>query len=157
MQKITPFLWFDHQAEEAANFYVAQFPDSKIVAVSRYGASGPGPVGSVMTVSFQLAGQNFIALNGGPGHPFTQAISLVVNCETQPEIDELWERLSADGRPIECGWLVDRYGLSWQVVPARIAEWMADPAKCDRVMSALLAMTKLDLAALERAAADQPD
>ena len=117
MQKITPFLWFDNQAEEAANFYVSIFKNSKIVTVTRYGEAGPGPEGSAMTVVFQLDGEEFIALNGGPQFKFTEAISFVVNCETQQEVNEFWEKLSQDGEENRCGWLKDKYGLSWQIVP----------------------------------------
>ncbi len=154
-QKITPFLWFDHQAEEAANFYVSLFPDSKILSVARYGEAGPGPAGSVMTVSFQLAGQRFTALNGGPQFAFTEAISLVANCESQEEVDALWSRLTADGgQESMCGWLKDRYGLSWQIVPTALPRLLQDPdpAKAKRVMEAMLQMRKIDIAALERAA-----
>ena len=119
MQKITPFLWFDTQAEEAMNFYVSIFKNSKVVGVSRYGDAGPGPKGSVMTTTFELEGQRFIALNGGPSFSFTPAISLFVNCETQQEVDDLWAKLSAGGREDRCGWLQDKYRLSWQIVPSR--------------------------------------
>ncbi|MGA3075877.1 MAG: VOC family protein [Bryobacteraceae bacterium] len=115
VQKVTPFLWFDHQAEEAARFYTSVFKNSRIDAVTRYGESGPGPEGSVMTVAFELDGQNFVALNGGPAFKFTEAISFVVNCENQQEVDEMWEKLSGGGKEIECGWLKDRYGLCWQI------------------------------------------
>ena len=117
MQKITPFLWFDHQAEEAARFYVSVFKKSKVVNIARYGDAGPGPKGSVMTVAFQLDGQESVALNGGPHFKFTEAISFVVNCPTQEEVDELWEKLSHGGQKVECGWLKDKYGVSWQIVP----------------------------------------
>lgn len=154
MQKITTFLWFDNQAEQAANFYTSIFKNSKIGKVSRYGDSGPGPKGSVMVVSFQLEGQEFTALNGGPVFSFTPAISLFVNCQSQSEVDDLWEKLSAGGKKDRCGWLKDRYGLSWQIVPTRLSELMSDPdpKKAGRVMQAMLQMNKLDIAALEAAA-----
>ena len=153
MQKITPFLWFDHQAEEAARFYVSIFPNSKLVKVSRYGDAGPGPAGSAMTVEFQLEGQSFVALNGGPHFKFTEAISFVVNCQTQDEIDSYWEKLSAGGAPVECGWLKDKFGLSWQIVPTVLPELLSspDPEKSGRVMKAMLAMKKLDIRALKQA------
>src|SRR5579863_580664 len=125
-QKITPFLWFDHQAEEAANFYASIFPNSKVLKVVRYGSAGPGPAGSVMTVEFQLEGQTFVALNGGPHFKFTEAISFLVNCQTQEEVDYYCEKLSADGE-IQCGWVKDKYGLSWQIVPTRLLELLGDP------------------------------
>src|SRR5882762_2250344 len=136
MQKITPFLWFNDNAEEAANFYVSIFKNSKVVSVSRYGDAGPGPKGAVMVVKFQLDGQEFLALNGGPQFTFSAAISLVVNCETQKEVDEMWEKLSAGGETQVCGWLKDKYGLSWQVVPTILGELMADKdaKKTDKVM-----------------------
>ena len=158
MQKITPFLWFDNQAEEAANFYCSVFKNSKVGTVSRYGDSGPGPKGSVMTVAFELGGQNFTALNGGPIFKFTEAISLVVNCEDQEEIDYFWERLSADGgKEVECGWLKDKYGLCWQVVPKILGELIQsdDPKKSERVMKALMQMKKLDVAKLKQAAEEE--
>lgn len=153
MQKITPFLWFDNQAEEAVNFYVSIFKDAKVVTMSRYGEAGPGPKGAVMTAVFQLFGQEFIALNGGPQFKFTPALSLVVNCETQEEVDDYWEKLSAGGRTDRCGWLTDKYGLSWQIVPTVLGKLMAskDPQKSGRAMQAMLQMTKLDIAALQRA------
>ena len=153
MQRITPFLWFDHQAEEATNFYVSIFKNSKIGQVSRYGDAGPGPKGTILTVSFELQGQQFIALNGGPKFKFSPAISFVVNCETQQEIDAYWEKLSAGGRIDQCGWLSDKYGLSWQIVPTSLGELMSskDPEKSGRVMKALLQMTKLDIEVLKRA------
>jgi predicted 3-demethylubiquinone-9 3-methyltransferase (glyoxalase superfamily) len=147
-QRITPFLWFDNQAEEAANYYCSIFTNSKLGQVVRYGESGPGPKGSVMIVTFQLDSQDFTALNGGPRFKFTEAISLVVNCETQEEIDYYWEKLSADGgEEVQCGWLKDKYGLSWQVVPTIIGELMSgkDPARSDRVMQAVMQMKKLDI------------
>jgi predicted 3-demethylubiquinone-9 3-methyltransferase (glyoxalase superfamily) len=153
MQKITTFLWFNDQAEEAASFYVSLFKDSKIVTVTRTGDVGPGPKGSVMTVAFRLAGQDFLALNGGPQFPFTQAISLVVNCESQQEIDDYWERLSAGGEKQVCGWLKDKYGLYWQVVPTALSEVLGDkdPARTNRVMAAVMQMTKLDVKKLKEA------
>src|SRR5438128_121005 len=153
IQKITPFLWFDHQAEEAAGFYVSIFPNSKLVKVIRYGEAGPGPAGSAMTVEFQLQEQSFVALNGGPPFKFTEAISFVVNCQTQDEIDSYWEKLSAGGAPVECGWLKDKFGLSWQIVPTVLPELLSspDPEKSERVMKAILAMKKLDIRALKQA------
>ena len=147
-QKITPFLWFDNQAEEAANFYVSLFKDSKIVGVTR---SGPG--GSVMIVEFQLAGVEFIALNGGPHFKFTEAISLSVDCQSQAEVDELWEQLSEGGSQSQCGWLKDQYGLSWQIVPSVLGKLMGDPdpAKAKRVMEAMMQMTKMDIQKLQQA------
>ena len=152
--KITPFLWFDREAEEAARFYTSIFADSKILAVSRYGEAGPGPKGSVMTVEFQLAGQRFLALNGGPHFKFTEAISLLVDCDTQEEVDGLWERLtSGGGQEGRCGWLKDRFGLSWQIVPSALGQLMQDPdpERPRRAMQAMLQMKKLDIAALKRA------
>jgi predicted 3-demethylubiquinone-9 3-methyltransferase (glyoxalase superfamily) len=153
MQKITPFLWFDNQAEEAANFYVSLFKNSKIGGLRRYGDAGPGPTGSLMSVAFQLEGQNFIALNGGPHFKFTPAISLFVNCETQEEVDGLWGKLSAGGRKDRCGWLQDKYGLSWQIIPTALGRLMndPDPAKSSRVMKAMLQMDKIDVSKLEQA------
>lgn len=153
MQKITPFLWFDSQAEEAANFYVSIFKNSKIGAISRYGDAGPGPKGSVMVVSFELEGQTFTALNGGPNFKFTEAISFVVDCKSQAEVDELWDKLSAGGRTQQCGWLKDKYGLSWQIIPTALMELMSDPdpEKSKRVMQAMLQMTKIDIAKLRQA------
>ena len=154
MQKITTFLWFNNNAEEAANYYTSIFKNSKILEVSRYGDAGPGPKGSVMIVKFQLAGQEFVALNGGPQFKFTEAISLMVNCESQQEIDELWRKLSAGGEESQCGWLKDKFGLSWQIVPTELGKLMSakDPAKANRVMQALLQMKKLDIAKLQQAA-----
>lgn len=157
MQKITPFLWFDDNAEEAANFYVSVFKNSKIGEVSRYGDAGEQaagrPAGTVMTVDFHLDGQDFVALNGGPHFKFTEAISFVVNCETQEEIDYFWEKLSGGGEEVQCGWLKDKYGLSWQVVPTVLGEMMQDKdaEKADRVMKAMLQMKKLDIATLKQA------
>jgi len=154
MQKITTFLWFNNNAEEAANYYTSIFKNSKILEVSRYGDAGPGPKGSVMIVKFQLAGQEFVALNGGPQFKFTEAISLMVNCESQQEIDELWRKLTAGGEESQCGWLKDKFGLSWQIVPTELGKLMSakDPAKANRVMQALLQMKKLDIAKLQQAA-----
>jgi len=153
MQKITPFLWFDNQAEEAMNSYVSIFKNSKRGRISRYGEAGPGPKGTVMVATFQLEGQEFIALNGGPHFKFTEAISLVVNCETQDEVDAFWEKLSEGGSKGQCGWLKDKYGLSWQIVPTALGELMSDPdpEKSKRVMTAMLQMTKLDISGLKRA------
>ena len=155
MQKVTPFLWFDNQAEEAVNFYVSVFKNSKVGTIARYGDSGPGPKGSVMTIAFELDGQNFTALNGGPHFKFTEAISLVVNCANQEEVDYFWEKLTADGgQEVQCGWLKDKYGLSWQVVPKILPELVqsGDPKKSERVMKALMQMKKLDVAKLKEAA-----
>jgi len=153
MQKITTFLWFDRQAEEAARFYVSVFTNSRIVKTVRYGAAGPGPTGSVMTVAFELNGVPFTALNGGPLFHFSEAISFVVNCQSQPEVDALWQKLSAGGEPGRCGWLKDKYGLSWQVVPTVLPVLLSDPdaAKAQRTMQAMLNRDKLDIAGLERA------
>ena len=155
IQKITPFLWFDHQAEEAARFYASVFKNSKIHEVTRYGDSGPGPKGSVMTVAFELEGQKFTALNGGPIFKFTEAVSFVVTCDDQQEVDHFWEKLSAGGQE-QCGWLKDRYGLSWQIVPRAFLEMLQDEnsERKGRVMKAMMGMKKLDIAAL-RAAYDQ--
>lgn len=153
MQKITPFLWFDDKTEEAANFYVSIFKNSKIGSIARYGDAGPGPKGSVMTVSFQLEGQEFIALNGGPLYIFSPAISFFVDCKTQQEVDELWDKLTAGGGEVECGWLRDKYGLSWQIIPTALLELMQDkdPVKSQRVFKAMLQMTKIDIEGLQRA------
>ena len=155
MPKITPFLWFDHQAEEAARFYAKIFPNSKILQVTRYGDSGPGPKGSVMTVRLKLAGHEFIALNGGPVFKFTEAVSFVINCRTQKEIDHYWSKLSEGGTEVQCGWLKDKYGLSWQVVPDTLGKLLntKNPARSERVMRAVMGMKKLDIATLKRAAA----
>ncbi len=156
MQKITPFLWFDTQAEEAARFYVSIFNNSKIGQIARYGDAGPGPKGQVMTIAFELDGIKFTALNGGPVYKFTEAISLQVDCADQAEIDRLWAQLTADGgEPGPCGWLKDRFGLSWQIVPANMGALVGgdDPAKSQRAMQAMMQMGKLDIAALERARA----
>ena len=153
MQKITPFLWFDDKAEEAMHFYVSIFSNSKVLDVTRYGEAGPGPKGTVMTASFVLDGQEFVALNGGPHYTFSPAISFVINCETQDEVDRLWERLSEGGKTLQCGWLQDKYGLSWQVVPTALIELLndADPVKANRVMQAMLQMEKIDIEGLRRA------
>ncbi len=153
MQKITPFLWFDDKAEEAANFYVSIFKKSKIVSIARYGDAGPGPKGSVMTVEFVLEGERFTALNGGPQFRFSPAISFVVNCETQEEIDRLWKTLTAGGKEVQCGWLEDKYGLSWQIVPTALNKMLQDPdpEKVNRVMKAMLKMVKIDLESLRQA------
>ncbi len=153
MQKITTFLWFDNQAEEAMNLYVSIFKNSKIVNVSRYGDAGPGPKGSVMVGTFVLEGQEFMALNGGPMYKFTPAISLLVNCQTQQEVDELWEKLSAGGQKVQCGWLTDKFGVSWQIIPTLLGKLMQDkdPKKSSRVMQAMMGMTKIDMAALKKA------
>lgn len=154
MNKITPFLWFDTQAQEAAEFYVSIFKDAKILEVTHYGEAGPRPKGQVMTVHFQLEGQTFAALNGGPEFTFNEAISLAVNVETQEELDELWQKLSVGGDEGNCGWLKDKYGVSWQIVPSRLRDLLDDnsPEKTARVMKALLQMQKIDIATLERAA-----
>jgi len=153
MQKIVPFLWFDGKAEEAMNFYVSVFKRSKIVRVSRYGDAGPGPKGSVMSCTFQLEGQDFYALNGGPQFKFTPAISLFVNCETQQEVDELWEKLSAGGRADQCGWLQDKYGLSWQIIPTALGRMLNDndAKKANAAMRAMLQMKKIDIQGLQQA------
>ena len=153
MQKITPFLWFDGKAEEAMNFYISIFKDSKIVSVTRYGEAGPGPKGTVMTAAFELNGQKFVALNGGPQFTFTEAISFVVNCETQQEVDEFWEKLSEGGAKSRCGWLKDKYGLSWQVIPSVLPEMLQDKdaEKSQRVMQAMMQMDKIEMEPLKRA------
>ncbi|HEY0725410.1 MAG TPA: VOC family protein [Pyrinomonadaceae bacterium] len=153
MQKITPFLWFDNNAEEAANFYVSVFKDSKILTVSRYGDAGPGPKGTVMVAEFQIQGQKFVALNGGPTFKFTEAISFVVNCDTQEEVDYFWERLSEGGEKSHCGWLKDKFGLWWQVVPTVLGQLMSDsdPEKVKRVTQAMLQMVRIDIEPLQRA------
>lgn len=157
MQKITPFLWFDGNAEEAANFYISIFKNSKIGKITRYGDAGPGPKGSVLTVSFQLEGQEFIALNGGPHYKFTPAFSLYVDCETQTEVDTLWAKLlSGGGREDRCGWLVDKYGVSWQIIPRVLIELLGhkDPQIASRAMQAMLQMAKIDISKLQQAAAE---
>ncbi len=154
MQKITPFLWFDGQAEEAAKFYTSIFKNSKVKKIARYTKVGPGPEGSVMTVEFTLNGQDFVALNGGPDFKFTEAISLVVNCETQAEVDRYWKGLSAGGKKVACGWLKDQYGLFWQITPTMLTKLIADkdPDKVNRVMTAMMKMVKLDIKKLKAAA-----
>lgn len=153
MQKITPFLWFDDKAEEAAYFYVSIFKDSKILNLARCGEAGPGPKGTVMVATFQLEGQKFMALNGGPHYIFSPAISFLVDCETQAEVDELWEKLSAGGNELQCAWLKDKFGVSWQIVPRALIELMQDkdPVKSQRVFNAMLQMTKIDIEGLKRA------
>ena len=147
MQKITPFLWFNDQAEEAARFYTSIFKKSKIVEISRYGDAGPGPKGSVMLVSFQLEGQDFIALNGGPQYTFNPAISLFVDCKDQTEVDTLWKKLCRGGEPVACGWLRDKYGISWQIIPSALLKMLRDKnlAKSARVMKAMMQMVKIDV------------
>ena len=153
MPRITPFLWFDSQAEEAAKFYASVFPNSRIVATTRYGGAGPGPKGSVMTVVFELDGREFIALNGGPQFQFSEAISFSVECKTQREVDEYWEKLSRGGTEGPCGWLKDRYGLSWQINPTALGQMLSDPdpGKSKRVMEAMLKMKKIDIEGLKKA------
>ena len=153
MQRITPFLWFNNQAEEAAKFYISIFKNSKINAMPRYGDTGPGPKGTVMTVEFTLDGQKYIALNGGPQFKFTEAISLTINCETQAEVDYYWEKLSEGGEKGMCGWLKDKYGLSWQVTPVQLTQMYVNGPQenADRVMEAMMQMKKLDIAELEKA------
>jgi len=153
MQKISTFLWFDNRAEEAANFYTSIFKDSKILSVARYPEGSPGPAGSVMTVTFELEGKAFIALNGGPVFKFTEAISFFVNCETQEEVDVLWEKLTEGGEPGQCGWLKDKFGVSWQIVPTALGELLGakDPAKSRSVVQAMLKMKKLDIQGLKQA------
>jgi predicted 3-demethylubiquinone-9 3-methyltransferase (glyoxalase superfamily) len=158
MQKITPFLWFDHQAEEAMNFYTSIFKNSKILSVTRYGEAGPGPAGEVMTGTFELEGQEFMALNGGPDHNFTDAISFFVDCKTQEEVDELWSRLTEGGEEGPCGWLKDKFGLSWQIIPTALGDMLGDPdpIKSQRVMQAMLQMKKIDIKALQEAYEQAP-
>jgi predicted 3-demethylubiquinone-9 3-methyltransferase (glyoxalase superfamily) len=153
MQKITPFLWYNDKAEEAANFYVSLFKNSKVKEIRRYGDAGPGPKGSVMTITFQIEGQDFIALNGGPHFSFTPAVSLFVNCEKQEEVDQLWEKLAEGGRKDRCGWLQDKYGLSWQIIPEALGKLMTDPdpKKAASVMQAMLQMDKIDVKRLQEA------
>ncbi len=154
MSEITPFLWFDTEAEDAARLYTGLFPNSRIHEVTRFNAAGPGPEGGVMTVSFEVNGQQFVAMNGGPGHPFTDAVSFSVSCKTQEEVDRYWDALTEGGKEIACGWLVDRYGLSWQIVPEVLPRLLSDPdrERAQRAMAAMMDMVKLDIAALERAA-----
>ena len=153
MQKIVTFLSYDDQAEAAVQLYTSLFRNSRVVATTRYGDAGPGPKGSVLTISFELEGQRFVAMNGGPHFKFTDGISLSVRCDTQAELDRLWDGLAADGKPVQCGWVTDRFGVSWQIVPAKMGELIGDPdpAKAKRTMEAMLKMVKLDIAALERA------
>lgn len=157
MQKITPSLWFDTEAEEAARFYASVFPNSRVVEVTRYGSAGPRPEGMVMTVSFDLDGQRFVALNGGPEFAFNEAVSFQVSCETQADVDLYWSKLSEGGEEGPCGWLKDRFGLSWQIVPTVLPELLADPdrERSQRVMGAMLGMRKIEIEALERAAQAQ--
>ena len=156
-QKVTTFLWFDGKAEEAVNFYTSVFKNSKIRDIARYGDSGPGPKGSVMIIDFELDGVQFTALNGGPEFKFTEAISLVVHCQTQEEVDYFWEKLSEGGQQIECGWLKDKYGLAWQIVPEIFLELIKDPdeQKKDRAMRAMMKMKKLDIKQLQDAVAQK--
>lgn len=150
-QKITPYLWFDSTAEEAINFYVSVFKDAEILNVTRFGEAGPGPAGSLMTATFRLNGQEFIALNGGPEFTFTEAVSFLIECETQAEVDYYWDKLSAGGAPGPCGWLKDQFGLSWQVIPTALFKLMQDedPARANRVTQAMFQMSKIDIATLE--------
>jgi predicted 3-demethylubiquinone-9 3-methyltransferase (glyoxalase superfamily) len=154
IQKITPFLWFDNQAEEAMNFYVSIFKDSKVLSISRYGEGAPVPVGTVMTASFLIEGQEFTALNGGPLFSFTEAISFVIHCQTQEEVDHYWEKLTYGGEEVQCGWLKDKFGVSWQVVPEALGRLLnnPDPNKAQRAMQALFTMKKIDISQLQAAA-----
>jgi len=156
MRKVTPCLWFDTEGEDAANFYTSVFPNSKILEVARYGSAGPRPEGTVMTVNFELDGHEFVALNGGPDFTFSEAVSFQVNCESQEEVDTYWSKLSEGGEEGPCGWLKDKFGLSWQIVPARLPELLSDPdrEKSQRVMAAMLNMKKIEIDALEKAAAE---
>ena len=153
MRKITPYLWFNNEAEEAAALYTSLFKGSRIVSVQRYGDAGPGPKGTAMVVVFELMGQEFIALNGGPEYKFTEAFSLYVSCETQAEVDELWEKLTAGGEPGRCGWLKDKFGLSWQIIPTALPELLSDPdpVNSQRAMKAMLQMSKIEIEGLRRA------
>ena len=153
MQKIAPFLWFDDAAEEAVNFYVSLFPDSKIVSLSRYGEGGPGPAGQVMSVTFELHGQSFMALNGGPHYVINPAISFFVSCDSQEEVDELWGKLLDGGEAQQCGWITDRFGVTWQIIPTALGDLMGDPdpQKSQRVMAAMLQMVKIDVQGLQQA------
>ncbi|HEY3781291.1 MAG TPA: VOC family protein [Fimbriimonadaceae bacterium] len=157
MQPISPFLWFDTQAEEAANFYVSVFKNSRITDMTRWGEEGPGPAGSVLVVNFELNGQKFIALNGGPEFQFNKAVSFMIHCETQSEIDYYWEKLTEGGEEVQCGWLTDKYGLSWQVAPNILLQHLNDPdrEKSDRVMKAMMGMVKIDIAGIEKAYAGE--
>jgi predicted 3-demethylubiquinone-9 3-methyltransferase (glyoxalase superfamily) len=154
MTKISPFLWFDSEAEQAMNFYTGIFKNAKVLGVNRYGEGAPLPKGTLMTARFELEGLRFTALNGGPLYTFSQAISFVVDCETQEEVDHYWENLSAGGKQQQCGWLIDKFGVTWQIVPSRLPELLShpDPVKAGRVMQAMLQMRKIDIAALQRAA-----
>jgi predicted 3-demethylubiquinone-9 3-methyltransferase (glyoxalase superfamily) len=153
MQKITACLWFDDQAEEAARFYTSVFKNSKIGKIARYGEGGPRPKGSVLTVAFRLNGQEFLALNGGPQFKFTEAVSFIVNCDTQKEVDRMWEKLSEGGSEVQCGWLKDKYGMSWQIVPTILGRMIShpDPARAARVIQAVMRMKKLDIKELRKA------
>ena len=153
MHKITPFLWFDHQAEEAMNFYVSIFKNANVLSVNRYGKGAPMPEGTVLTASFELDGQPFVALNGGPMYKFSPATSFVVNCENQAEVDYYWGKLSAGGKPNRCAWLDDKFGVSWQIVPEQLGQLLSDPdpIKAGRVMQAMMQMKKIDIAGLQRA------
>jgi predicted 3-demethylubiquinone-9 3-methyltransferase (glyoxalase superfamily) len=153
IQKITPFLWFESQAEEAARFYTSVFPNSRVVSEARYGKSGPGPEGTVMTVDFELDGLRFVALNGGPIYKINEAVSFLVNCASAEEVDHYWGRLTEGGQEVQCGWLKDKFGLTWQIIPSRFLEMMKDPdpARKERVMKAMFQMKKLDLPKLEEA------
>jgi len=153
MKKITPFLWFNDKAEEAMNFYVSVFTNSKVLGVTRYGDAGPGPKGTVMTANFELNGQEFVALNGGPQFTFSPAISFVAHCETQQEVDDLWRRLSEGGREDQCGWVTDKYGVTWQVIPTALIQMLndKDPRKSKSVMQAMLQMKKIDIPTLKQA------
>ncbi len=155
MQKVTPFLWFDGKAEEAAKFYVSLFKNAKLGEVRRYPDGSPAPAGAAMSASFQIDGQDYIAFNGGPHFKFTPAVSLFVSCETQEEVDELWEKLSEGGEKSRCGWLKDKYGLSWQIIPAALGQGLQDkdPEKAKRVMQAMMQMSKIDIAEIEKARA----
>ena len=154
MQQITPFLWFNNNAEEAVNFYTSVFKDAKILETARYGDAGPGPKGSVMTMKFRLNGLEFVALNGGPHYTFTHAVSFVINCKDQAEVDHYWDKLIEGGKPSQCGWLSDKYGLSWQITPTILPKLLQDkdPAKAKRVMEAMMKMVKIDIPKLEEAA-----
>jgi len=157
IQRIKPFLWFDNNAEEAVQFYISIFKDSKILKVSRYGEAGPGPAGSVMVVNFRIEGQDFIALNGGPHFKFNESISFSITCETQEEVDYYWDKLAEGGQEVQCGWLKDKFGLSWQVNPVILGELLADKdgKKAQRVMKAMMQMKKIDISGLQRAAAQE--
>lgn len=152
MQRVTPFLWFDHNAEEAANYYLSVFKDAKINNVLRWGDTGSGPKGSVLTIDMEIAGQEFTVMNGGPHQKLSPAFSFVVHCESQVEVDYYWDKLGADGQELACGWLTDKFGVSWQITPTRLLEMQeGDPAKWDRAMKAMMEMVKLDIAKLEAA------